>query len=1266
MPQIRDYTMNYTTVSAVTLSAYSPWDQAGDLLLAVLNATTVGTTARAAHNWSNTACFITSAEISSANLIVWSFNGSSPITPGLTIQVWPAGTGVSAQTIITGQLWSNDLPAANCTIVSGGTVGTATFTANSVTGSGTGIAVSQFVIGTGVPPTTYVSSIVGNVVTLTQNFVSNATGTLSFYSPGQTGTYTVNNPQTVANSTFTGNWSTLYSQSNGTLNSAVLWKISSGNEPDLVFSYNSPTTATQMQGHIIAVQDVNPAAPFNGTALTPAVPVGPSPAIIANTGVITSNASAIFTANCTTNFLWVSSVLHGALAPGMRLGNPGVGAGVGFTVANLRIVNQINGQTISASGTFSASSTNTITLTSVTGTIAAGNLVGQTTGIAAGTYVTSWFAGNSTAILSQNLTGTPSGTIRFFVPGFTGNYTVNQSQTVTSGSRSAGFDRSTMPRLTTTVNNSMIMYVNVDSTANIAMISEGPCIYEQGADGTAQSQGWSWGILPTAGQTPANVYWHKLGSPNTANAIVTTISISPPSGGATVIPAYCASDASYMIDPISGSSSYNLNIPPANLTGTQYFGASLNGAAYITANATISTGGNVDVGINSYHSMALMTGSATNRRWAGAAWQQNIFNRTDVTGKNILLHLKSLTPRALQNTDGIGRTGVKGLAFGMASSATNATAYKVWHVHGQGTIWNAATYVPIVINSDATKGLISSNGTLNPANIAWYGLFLSGTTSTPQWNFGSHWALDTTVIAGGNSLYPVGLNGVLKAAADGKERLSIITQGAGQAVVLQPIQFGDGGINPLYLNLDSTVIEFPKQYDIPSNQVYYCSADNVVGITYYAGTNDTIIHTNAVISSQSPFYWRINPLSSGTYQFDGTSVVGAGNILLGPTINFNGMVFGNCVEVLIGGGSITNTTFTRTAAGVGQGAIKIAASGQISLQQGLDKLANCSILYNSLASGGLHLSLTAGGGSAVTLSTSSLSFFGNNFDIYWNAPVNTPLILQQTGTQANIAKTWAAANNNTVILPPIRSLIIAGLIAGSNVSVYNANTFASPTVPIAGVNIIPNILAVGTGGLQSPYLYNLSITNVLSGTIAVGQTVTGSGILPGTTIIGGGPTVWTLSQDGILQPGGTFTFTDGPSTNQNNLIISTDTVNAGKYQAVYAYTYTTAIGSATGTTLTVSSLLSGNITIGQTVSGTGISSGTIITAMAQSTGGTGTYTLSQSATVSAGTYLTFDTPVNVVILNNGYQALRPSTSLTYNGTTVTVVQQLDRQFSNPS
>jgi hypothetical protein len=58
-------------------------------------------------------------------------------------------------------------------------------------------------------------------------------------------------------------------------------------------------------------------------------------------------------------------------------------------------------------------------------------------------------------------------------------------------------------------------------------------------------------------------------------------------------------------------------------------------------------------------------------------------------------------------------------------------------------------------------------------------------------------------------------------------------------------------------------------------------------------------------------------------------------------------------------------------------------------------------------------------------------------------------------------------------------------------------------------------------------------------------------------------------------------------------------------------------GSISGTTLTVSTVASGTIAVGQTVLGAGVTSGTTITALGTGTGGAGTYTVSASQTVSS-------------------------------------------------
>lgn len=60
-------------------------------------------------------------------------------------------------------------------------------------------------------------------------------------------------------------------------------------------------------------------------------------------------------------------------------------------------------------------------------------------------------------------------------------------------------------------------------------------------------------------------------------------------------------------------------------------------------------------------------------------------------------------------------------------------------------------------------------------------------------------------------------------------------------------------------------------------------------------------------------------------------------------------------------------------------------------------------------------------------------------------------------------------------------------------------------------------------------------------------------------------------------------------------------------------------GSIATTTLTVTAVTSGTLTVGQYISGSGVTAGTKITAFGTGTGGTGTYTVSESQTASSTT-----------------------------------------------
>jgi len=135
--------------------------------------------------------------------------------------------------------------------------------------------------------------------------------------------------------------------------------------------------------------------------------------------------------------------------------------------------------------------------------------------------------------------------------------------------------------------------------------------------------------------------------------------------------------------------------------------------------------------------------------------------------------------------------------------------------------------------------------------------------------------------------------------------------------------------------------------------------------------------------------------------------------------------------------------------------------------------------------------------------------------------------------------------------------------------------------------------AIFTGSIATT---TLTVTAVLSGTIAVGQAIFGQGIAQNTVI--------TAFVSGT---GGTGTYT----------VSNSQTVTSTSINAVASPARVT--GSISTTTLTVTAVTSGTLRIGQTIEGTGVTDGTIIKAFGTGSGGVGTYTVSASQTVSSTT-----------------------------------------------
>ena len=128
----------------------------------------------------------------------------------------------------------------------------------------------------------------------------------------------------------------------------------------------------------------------------------------------------------------------------------------------------------------------------------------------------------------------------------------------------------------------------------------------------------------------------------------------------------------------------------------------------------------------------------------------------------------------------------------------------------------------------------------------------------------------------------------------------------------------------------------------------------------------------------------------------------------------------------------------------------------------------------------------------------------------------------------------------------------------------------------------------------------LTVTRVISGTIAANQALFGVGISNETVIVSGSGTTWTI--------------------NQSQTISTAIQMNSASVAGVIT-------ASTSGTTLTVTAVSSGTIYPGQTITGTGVANNTIITALGSgtvlsytiATGGTG-YAVNDTVTVLGGVY----------------------------------------------
>lgn len=132
------------------------------------------------------------------------------------------------------------------------------------------------------------------------------------------------------------------------------------------------------------------------------------------------------------------------------------------------------------------------------------------------------------------------------------------------------------------------------------------------------------------------------------------------------------------------------------------------------------------------------------------------------------------------------------------------------------------------------------------------------------------------------------------------------------------------------------------------------------------------------------------------------------------------------------------------------------------------------------------------------------------------------------------------------------------------------------------------------------------MTTVIDGT--AGVTFPAGGVGNPTSAVVGINDTQTLTNKTLTSP------TINSPTMGGTPVMGTSIITSGTVVSTAAATYTASIS---GTTMTVTAVASGTVSVGQVIKGTGVTALTMITALGTGTGGTGTYTVSTSQTVVA-------------------------------------------------
>ena len=341
--------------------------------------------------------------------------------------------------------------------------------------------------------------------------------------------------------------------------------------------------------------------------------------------------------------------------------------------------------------------------------------------------------------------------------------------------------------------------------------------------------------------------------------------------------------------------------------------------------------------------------------------------------------------------------------------------------------------------------------------------------------------------------------------------------------------------------------------------------------------------------------WVSRPGGTGTYTVTPSQTVSSAALTGTATeLTVTGVTSGSLAigQTLTGSGVTAGTIITGSAGGTGGAGGYLVSPSQTISSTTLYAAPNAAVVTGSIAPN----SATVTGSLATTAASVTGSIAPNKGVVTGSIAANAAVV---TGSISGATLTVTAVTSGTLAVGQL--VTGTGVATGTVIASLGTGTGGTGTY---GVNLSQSASSTTLSAVGRP---TMTVTAVTSGTLAVGQVVTGTGVSAGTLISALG-----------TGTGGTGTY-----------IVSLPQTVASEAL--------TATGA--GAVMTVTHVNSGTLAVGQPIAGTSVATGTLISALGAGTGGTGTYVVTVPQTIASET-LTAPVPtMTVTAVSSGVLAV---------------------------